>query len=267
MFSHIRDPTQLPELGAPIGEGYVLDFKAKPTDDTFEIAKDVAALANAFGGTILVGAAEKGNRVTRYLPLTEQVAQTAEGNYHQAIRDRCQPAPQLSIDHIAKDGGLVMAINVWPAPGQPIGVRLLNGEVHAGNKPKQLQNVFYYPQRVGSNTRDLEPEQLPMLVDAKMRRFAASLARGVGQEVHVTSRMQERNSGVWQADGKILKVDPDAGCFFADLFNVAKFTNVAVPIDEVDAVWFDGSKWQVVIRGQVQTNPGRPGVRYVPEGS
>lgn len=104
-------------------ESNTLDFKAAPTESSLEMGKDVAAFANAQGGTVLVGA-HGGDRLERYNPMTVELAQSVAA-YDRAVRDRCAPAPLFSMQLIARDEGVVVAVNIQPFPGQVVGVRVL----------------------------------------------------------------------------------------------------------------------------------------------
>jgi predicted HTH transcriptional regulator len=68
------------ELPAPAtaNERATLDFKRAPTTSRVENAKDVAAFANACGGTIIVGAVAKGELLLRYEPLSLSEASAAQ---------------------------------------------------------------------------------------------------------------------------------------------------------------------------------------------
>src|SRR6185369_16093781 len=113
--------TSLPPIGTR--ESTQLDFKAKPTTDRFEAAKDVECLANADGGSLLIGAAG-GDHLDSYKPLSTDEAREAQRVFDEAVRDRCAPAPLISFAQIGLGDGIVLAVNVWPFPGQLVGVRL-----------------------------------------------------------------------------------------------------------------------------------------------
>ncbi len=139
-----------------------------------EMAKDVAAFSNSTGGVILIGAHEKinhGGYLSHYTPITHQKAEEVKNLFNKAVENRCSPSPLIDISIIPKEAGYVVAINVWPFPGQPIGVR--------GQIDKQLEGkgftAFFFPLRVGTNTVFIKPEQLPMLMLPDLRRIAILL--------------------------------------------------------------------------------------------
>ena len=66
-------PRPLPNVDTEI-ESAVQDWKAEPAASAFERAKDVAAFANHYGGTLLLGAIENSGRLARYCGLTRAAA-------------------------------------------------------------------------------------------------------------------------------------------------------------------------------------------------
>jgi predicted HTH transcriptional regulator len=105
----------------------VLEFKTfprpgrrVPTIDSWEAAKDIAAFANALGGVILIGADEDKKRgmLGRYSPLTDPEAKTARDAWGEAVETRCSPKPMVNLVNVPCGQGCVVAVNVWPFPGQ-----------------------------------------------------------------------------------------------------------------------------------------------------
>ena len=115
MFTPIQQLADLPAPG--VGrEGYALDFKVRiNVADRFEAAKDVAALANARGGTLLVGAATDGELLKNYVPLSSEDADGVQRCYEEAVRDRCRPV------EIPGNSGQIVGVTMpqadrnWPA--------------------------------------------------------------------------------------------------------------------------------------------------------
>jgi len=119
LFRPVLKTADLPEIGTARETG-TYDFKgsADPTDPR-ELAKDVAAFANAFGGVVLVGAVEdeQTHTLKEYSPLPRAVADKLTTAYELAVRDRCDPPPLVDIVPvdllrgrmtIADDGTLVV---------------------------------------------------------------------------------------------------------------------------------------------------------------
>jgi hypothetical protein len=181
MWKRIDSPGDLPSIGDP--ETLYLDFKAVPSDSGFEIGKDVAAFANASGGVILVGAVEEKKKLIRFKPLTDPIR--TKDFYTSAVRDRCRPHPTVGLDLITIDdsGGQILAANVEPFPGQPVGVHVTVSD--QGEMKPRIQDLFHYPVRVYTDTKAILPENLAMYVDARVRRIAILLEPLVGSRVIV----------------------------------------------------------------------------------
>lgn len=167
MWSPINHSDQLPSEGTL--EQAWLDFKAQPTNEAHERAKDVAAFANAMGGTLIVGAAEQNGTLVRYVPITTAQANQVVRDYHEAVRDRVRPAPIFETHTLDREGGKVVVVNVQPFPGQAVAVELKRPD------ETKLPDAFRFPVRVGTQTDFITPEQLPMFFDAKVRRIAIAL--------------------------------------------------------------------------------------------
>ncbi|MBS2031366.1 MAG: ATP-binding protein [Deltaproteobacteria bacterium] len=133
MFNQINNVDALPKAGGNY-ESIALDFKTKykrngppPGNfDQFEMAKDVAMFANANGGVILVGARESpvSGVLDGYEPLTPEDAKHHADAFNDAIADRCHPKPLVDLAVLDAPSGVnrVVAVNVWPFPGQVVGV-------------------------------------------------------------------------------------------------------------------------------------------------
>lgn len=240
----ITNPNQLPVRGCP--ETNSLEFKARykksttPPFSGYELGKDVAALANAMGGTILVGAQEVASALDGYAPLSETDANETIHAVEQAVRDRCSPSPVVSQNKVPLDVGFVVAINVSPFPGQPVGVRLRSDrtEGHGGD-------AWTFPVRIGTQTKFFRPEQLAMLMSAEYRRIAILLNEiKPGDEVLLTTP----NRG----HGSEMKCSFQSSSALDNILVLpSKERGVGtfrIPIDRVRSVWRDGS-WYILIDG------------------
>ena len=255
MYRAIESAKDLPALGYA-NEGRALDFKAEPSDDSFEIAKDVAAFANAEGGTILIGARGKGEFLAKYEPLTTGQASDAQRLYEQSVRDRCGPRPMVNVSPIPKDDGIVLAVNVEPFPGQLVGVEVRRGEARCGKGLTQPEGLFYFPMRVGAHTVGIMPEQMPMFIDARMRRIAICLQGAIGKTVVVLrSRAPEDDDSVHVQPMTLEAVDV-LGCTFTVRFldeeRRNKEVKIAIPFDLVEAAWRDGERAFVALLGRIK---------------
>jgi hypothetical protein len=206
----------LPPLGTR--EGVTLDFKATikltdkgALDDPFEAAKDVAAFANTYGGTLLIGAAHVGEAVSKYLPMTDAVASTIERLVEESVRDRCRPAPSVAFERFAYDAGVVLAVHVAPFPSV-VAVRV-KGDKDDGYGDAAW--VFF--SRVTSQCKEFTPEVLPMLMLPEVRRVAI-LLRSIPPGIKVDVQL---NHSTTMSDSTLVSVD--------ELANVAFFENHTLP--------------------------------------
>jgi hypothetical protein len=93
----ILGQADLPLVGEAFETGGV-DFKGKIDEsDHRELAKDVAALANSTGGTVLVGAFEDGGRLGIYKPMDSAQAARIKDAYERSVRDLCSPSPVIDV--------------------------------------------------------------------------------------------------------------------------------------------------------------------------
>jgi len=164
----------------------------KPTTQ-FEVAKDVAALAGAMGGTIVIGAAEGGGarkgmagafmsvadpatvvkkvsaavtQQSRPLPVFEPRVLTLSRDEQRAVLEREPDADYITL----------VAVNVYPLASGPVGVRSCdeNGKV--------VPEAWRFPMRGGEGTRWLLPEELALYFSAHERKIAVLLRRIPGAD-------------------------------------------------------------------------------------
>lgn len=243
MFKPILTEQELPpELATH--ETFQLDFKRTVSaDNTFEMAKDVAAFANGLGGVLLVGAVEDPTnlRLGRYAPLSESEAAQVARAYEHAVRDRCRPQPLHQVIRLPKGSGFVVAVNVWPFPGQPVGV---------GKDGGASATTFAFPVRCGVDTVYLSPDQLPMFIDAKARRIAILLGSILPDRRAVKLILRWANA--------ISATSVDARLEWSDLHDAMQSNTVwftvqssdhrfSIPLDYIESVWQhdSGGKWTV----------------------
>jgi schlafen family protein len=246
-------------------EQFDFDCKSDINDkDTFELAKDVAAFANLAGGVILVGAYEDRARGTigRYSPFDEQRANQIAGAYSQSVAQRCSPAPVIDPTVLPRDAGHVVAVNVWPFPAQVVGVKLNDGG----------RSAWVFPLRVGKDSIEIKPEQLPMLMVPEVRRVALLLRQIEINEKDRASVLVFHKPPTAGALSKMeLRLDK------IDLLeNVAAFHGIGplpnvpvhVPLDAVRSVWRSPEGgWSILIAGginQGQSSQGERTLFFVP---
>lgn len=256
MFTPIRITAALPAVGRT-NERFYLDFKAEGTADAFENAKDVASFANGDGGTILIGAKGSGEFLASYQPLDTKSASDAQRAIDTAVRDRCAPVPLFDITAIEKDAGFVLAVNVWPFPGQVVGVELKKGEAKAGASQKEVQGVYVFPRRVGAHTTFIRPEQIPMFMDARVRRHAIMLQQVIGQTIVMIDTRQGpatgEGSGMNLDAVRIDNVDQATNTFCVTMERgLPQPVQVGLPIDAIESIWREGEVWRIGVRGRLR---------------
>ena len=238
-------------------EDSVLEFKGRLSSTTidgktkinlWEVAKDIVAFANALGGVILVGADEDRKRgvLGQYRPLNDVEAKATRDACGDAVDAYCSPKPVFDAFNVPHAQGVIVAVNVWPFPGQAVGVR---------TKPKDLgvedqteATAFAFPVRSGADTIYLTPEQLPMLMLPELRRVVA-LLEAIPKESTVAyntrgSRTEETRYkfiGIDEARNVVTLVSEPAGARFA------------MPLDFVRSVWKDeAGLWHVTVLPMLQ---------------
>lgn len=245
----ITQTRQLPPLGSP--ETAYLDFKrtyatGTPLQyDSFELGKDVAALANALGGTILVGAQEVASTLHVYLPRDDDEVKRTIRAIEDAVRDRCSPSPVVSMEKIHYESGCILAVNVSAFPSQPVGVWVRGDKEDGYGDP-----TWTFPVRVGTQTKFFRPEQLAMLMLPELRRVAIALA-DIEQNTEVFLHTASRTVHNTPYPVTFLSSDPLANVLIIREFaSNGGLADVAVPLDGVRSVWRANARWHVALKGQ-----------------
>ena len=147
-----------------------LDWKVKYDEDkkvaNAELAKDLAAFANATGGLLVIGMSEDRPTSAARKVINQPITDRAERELHQAIASGVFPLLRYNIRRLhdpSSDGSEgIMLIGVPPSPLAPHAIL-------AANRPD-----YAYPRRRGTKIDWLnEPE----IATAYRRRFAESAAR------------------------------------------------------------------------------------------
>lgn len=272
-------------LLATAHEKTILDLKqqydlTKP-DTKFEIAKDLAAFANAFGGTVLVGAVEgtdtagrKNGRCVAFLtisnsgPLIKQVTDSA--------RDHCRPPIVVAPEEIRltpAEAGVVLrrphpdpvtllAINISPLFSGPAGVFAI-----ASDGKSKASDAFRFPVRIGEGTTLLMPEELAFHMNSHERRILLSLQQvGTGCDVLVWSKALRPEQLKQSRAFKLKAVDPELQiAVLQPLDGPNKLTTAHVPLTFMRAVWRDASgAWQLDVDGSVCDTQSN--IPFVPRG-
>jgi hypothetical protein len=256
LWKMILGPSEVPSLGT--SETLSLDFKGRAAidldDDRRELAKDVAALANATGGAILVGAYEQGGRLGVIKPMDSGATARLGDAYQRAVRDLCAPAPIVNAVAIEWTPGFLLAVNVFAFPAGPVGV-LCDPDARA----------YAFPLRVGTHTQWLRPEQLSMLMVPGVRRIAIMLDAipdGERKVVSLTGPRGNNPSDSWTVEVSIDDLDVIRNRLCMTYGGGGGTKQLIVPLDDIRAVWKSGDKWRLAIRGHI--DPNGPIVSYNP---
>jgi hypothetical protein len=258
-----RDPAswdQLPQSAAVVvREEYTLEFKGTVSPgNRAELAKDVALLANMYGGLLLIGAAETPTGVD-YRGLPAAHAKVVQEAYTLAVRDFCSPHPIFAVREILHpdDGDrVVVAVSVEPFPDQPVGAAAPDNE----GRPT---DAWRFPIRVRSHATFASPDQLMLWFNPQTRRAAIGLsqipegtrlayfcegARGSG--VHAG----EANLKTWSIMENFVELNPVS----VTPLVVVPFRAPLEDIASVSKTVYGA--WQIRLRGSVQQIAGQPGV-------
>jgi hypothetical protein len=242
-------------------EGRALDFKAAvDPGEWWELAKDIAAFANYVGGTILVGAAEQSNGTATFHGIDRQKVGALVGAYDQAARDKCKPRPLATTEVIALEetDKVVLAVNVDPFPLGPVGAMFFARDKKG--QPK-TSDAWRFPMRVGKHNVPLQPDQIAMFMEPKIRRTVTLLEDiPLGADVRlVWNAYTDHQLRTKMGETTLAMVSVD---FERNVLALgAKGTLVAsvhVPLDDVDAVWKEVHGLSCVrVAGTYDGNSGR----------
>ena len=227
----------LPPEGSAV-ERNRLDCKAKYTDGDkrrFEMAKDVAAFANANGGTLLIGSVESGGILTKHVGLTSADAMQTRRDIEEAVRDYVRPTPVIDFPEPVElePGKVVLLVDVQPFPGQAVGV-------HSG---KADEEPWRFPVRVGTQTVWYSPEQLVFLMDVHHRRKAQLLFQAMGEKCSI------HGAHGFMHVVDVVDVKPTENVFRIHVSKTSK--PIDLPIDVVKMVWKTEHQWCIRLHGQV----------------
>jgi hypothetical protein len=262
LYQRVRTSEHVPTTGATF-EGATFEMKGGGINkaDDGEMAKDVAAFANAAGGVIVVGV-DHNNGTAQRCPLERDDAGELVELYSAAVGDRCSPRPFMEPFVIdvgpepgrSPDKRFVVAVNVWPYPDQPVGVTY--SVMGKRGLPSDIGEAFKFPLRVGAHTRFLRPEKIPMFLSSEIRRMAILIDQIPASErssVEILSRFYDQSATQGRENAfrrvTIVEVDPMKNCVRCQ-FQSSDRRELIVPLDSVAKVWKSGKTWTIAVRGQ-----------------
>jgi hypothetical protein len=253
LFKPIADPADLPPLGAGRESG-TFDFKGSvdPAKKR-ELAKDVAAFANATGGVVLVGAVEdpETGRLREYAPMPEAFAESVKAAYDLAVANLCRPQPVIDAVRVKAPSpfdGFVVAVNVNPTPVGPVGVRWVDD-------PKCPSWAF--PLRTTTHTAYLTPTELAMLMVPEVRRVMIlldSIPPAEREDLQIFHNRQGHPSAMQNTSplpARLTKVDITTITVDRSVPHRGRVEST-LPIDRVTSVWRDGTdRWAFALDGGI----------------
>jgi len=148
----------------------------------------------------------------------------------------------------------VLAVNVSPFPGQLVGVEVKRGEAECGTGRSQPEGLYYFPIRVGALTASILPEQMPMFMDAKVRRAAICLQGGIGKTVVVLrARARNGDDSVHVSPMILDNVDVMGNAVTVRFTSAQKRdVRVAIPFDLIEAAWRSEDRWFISVLGVIK---------------
>jgi schlafen family protein len=260
--------TTFAQLRARLAESSMFDLKATydttKTSTRYDIAKDVAAFATAFGGTIVVGVQESGGKAIALPGVSDRPTLMRE--IATALQGYCSPLPATPEEHeiiVTPENAVhllgpgvqpphadvtLLTLNVRADPRGPIGVRPFGA-----NGP--TQDTYKFPIRVNDQTAFLGPTELPMWMNSHERKVALQLAKiPVGKlvDVELHCRRGYLQQGPYERNVSIARVDEEGMYVVIEDATLQLRTNV--PFGFIAAVWEkeDGG-WAVAAQGHILT--------------
>jgi hypothetical protein len=146
-----------------------IDFKETVAkDQREEMAKDVAAFANTYGGVILIGAKDTPSGV-EYPGIPREYARHLKEAYEEAAKEWCRPIPQVFpvLIDLGNTNNVVLAVNIEAHLAGVVGAQT-SASSGSGSRQRVAQ-PWRFPHRKGSHTAFWTPEELPMHIDGRAR--------------------------------------------------------------------------------------------------
>jgi hypothetical protein len=158
-----------------------LDFKREvASDELHTMAKDVAAFANAFGGTILVGVQDREDGIV-HVGIELSVARRLQERYQDAAKTWCEPYPHVlpTLVALPERPDVVLAVNIEPCAAGVVGVNIAVPD--SNGRFARRADAWLFPVRVGSHTKALSPQEAAMHLDVHVRSVSIRLCRALAE--------------------------------------------------------------------------------------
>jgi len=249
----------LPAVGAVV-ERLRLDCKLRyDLDDVREMAKDVAAFANANGGRLLIGSKEAAGVIQVHKGLTVDEATQTKRAVDEAVRNWLTPRPVIDFPEpfMLDDGNVVLIVDVQPYPGQPVGLQIDKGD----------KASWKFPVRVGTNTVWYDPVEIVMLMDVAHRRKVQLLNAAHGSLIDV------RHAGTHGRSVsdlsrlielvRIVDIDDRSNAIQLKVLETERIAEdlrkinpaalvIWLSIDCIESVWRNGARWTLELNGTLE---------------
>jgi Putative DNA-binding domain len=242
-----------------------------------DLASDVAAFSNAFGGTIVVGVHELGGKAVKLEGVADVSKLLVE--LKTALLQHCVPVPSTPEEHeivVAPEHATrllvpraaapatpvtLVTLNVRPDPRGPIGVRHYDEN---RKEPGPVKDAFRFPVRVDDHTRFIDPTELPMWMNSHERRVAIFLREALGGARELSVRAHYRKGDNQQqrheSDLHLSDVDEAHACVTVRQ-GVGAGAGVTVPFAFIVAVWpRSAGSWSIAIQGSMFAQQGADSV-------
>ncbi len=228
-FVPLSNADPLPLIGSA-AEHALWDLKREPTNSKYELAKDVAALANHFGGTILIGAQEYRGHIQSYFPHPVETIQKIESDISSAVDSRCSPRPTLNFARFNEGGGCVLAVNVWPNISNICGVK-----VKTDKSSDTGTDSWVFPVRIANQTGFVKPESFSMYMLPELRRTLL-LLYAIPSEANI---IIFQNGNTLTSKARIIEIREDTNSLIIAKDSLRPRQVVSFPLDSVRNVYKD----------------------------
>jgi hypothetical protein len=258
LFKPIRTAGDLPPPGPTTRtqEAHSIDFKnTYSLNNQAEMAKDIAAFANAFGGVILIGTSRDEDPLD-YPGISRDFADKLSNAFDDTHAKHLSPKPPIVERHIfpaPHTGQFMLAVNVHPFADQIVGARVNT-------------NVWRFPVRVGAQTNDLEPAMLPLYTSSIRRKIILLASIDPSKD---TTKICARYPGNQldvnpvYLDARIYEIVVPKNLLLAyvTLGTHSAPAMCQIPLDDIDCIWDSGypnpAIWIIRVLGHFDTSMKR----------